>query len=350
MTQAVKGAEKVAAYHLLEKLSLDGLKLSQDEPAPMPWGHVRVKMHAASLNYRDLMVVKGLYNPRLKEPEGTVPLSDGAGEIIEVAEGVSRFKVGDKVLGCFMQKWIGGGSDAEKAKSALGAGSVQGVLAKERVFNQEGLVHMPAHLSYEEGATLPCAAVTAWYGLVVSGEVKPGDTVLLQGTGGVSIFALQFAKLAGATVIITSSSDQKLKSAQKLGADHLINYKTNPDWEKEAIKFTGGRGVDHVIEVGGAGTLAKSLQAARIGGHVALIGVLTQGDGNFDPRPLLMKNIKLQGIYVGSRDYFEAMNAAITANKLKPVVDRVFPFEKAKEAYEYLESGAHFGKIVIRIS
>jgi NADPH:quinone reductase-like Zn-dependent oxidoreductase len=209
---------------------------------------------------------------------------------------------------------------------------------------------MPAHLSYEEGATLPCAAVTAWYGLVVSGEVKPGDTVLLQGTGGVSIFALQFAKLAGATVIITSSSDQKLKSAQKLGADHLINYKTNPDWQKEAIKFTGGRGVDHVIEVGGAGTLAKSLQAVRIGGHVALIGVLTQGDGNFDPRPLLMKNIKLQGIYVGSRDYFEAMNAAITANKLKPVVDRVFPFEKAKEAYEYLESGAHFGKIVIRIS
>jgi NADPH:quinone reductase-like Zn-dependent oxidoreductase len=348
MTHSVSAAEKVRAYRSFDKFGIESLKQTEQENEPLLYGHVRVRMHAASLNFRDLMVIKGLYNPKLKQPEGTIPLSDGAGEVVEIAAGVTRVKVGDRVAACFMQKWLSGEVDAEKGGSSLGA-HIDGVLTGSRVFNQDGLVPFPEHLSYEEAATLPCAAVTAWHGLVVSGQVKPGDTVLLQGTGGVSIFALQFAKMAGAKTIITSSSDEKLQQAKKLGADHLINYKTSTDWEKIVLEITGGRGVDHVIEVGGAGTLEKSLRSVCMGGHIAVIGVLSGGSGDFNHRPLLMKCIRMHGIYVGSREMFEAMNTAISAHKMKPVIDHTFSFDEAQKAYKYLESGSHFGKVVIKI-
>jgi NADPH:quinone reductase-like Zn-dependent oxidoreductase len=225
-------------------------------------------------------------------------------------------------------------------------GAIDGMLAEYVVLNQDGVVKIPAHLSYEEGATLPCAAVTAWHALISEGRLAAGETVLTQGTGGVSIFALQFSKLLGARVISTSSSDAKLERVRGMGADELINYKTTPDWEKPARALTG-IGVDHVVEVGGAGTLEKSMKAVRTGGTISLIGVLTGATGEINPRPILMRNIRVQGIYVGSREMFEAMNRAISLHKLHPVVDRVFPFADAVEAYRHMESGAHFGKIVI---
>src|SRR5262249_29612396 len=223
-----------------------------------------------------------------------------------------------------------------------------GVLAEYVIFHEEGVVPVPEHLSDEEAATLPCAALTAWHALVTAGQVQPGDTVLLLGTGGVSIFALQFAHLAGARIIITSSSDEKLKRAKELGAAEGINYKANADWEKRVRELTGDRGVDHIVEVGGAGTLSRSLKAVRLGGHISLIGILA-GGSDFNPMPILMKGVRVQGIFVGSREMFEPMNRAIAQHRLKPVLDRTFPFAEAREALHYLESGAHFGKIAIRV-
>ena len=321
-------------YEIREPKGIGSLELTE-RPEPKPaHGEVIVKLRAASLNYRDLAVARGDYGRGVQYP--IVPLSDGAGEVTELGPDVSRWKVGDRVMGIFMQGWISGAVHTEKAKTAMGGG-VDGVLAEYRAFSQEGLVRIPEHLSFEEGASLPCAAVTAWNALK---GLQPGETVLVQGTGGVSIFALQFAKLAGARVIATSSSDEKLERVRSMGADVLVNYKTTPDWEKPA------RDVDRIIEVGGAATLGKSLKAVRMGGTVALIGVLG-GGGEVDPRPLLMKSIRLQGIYVGSRDMFDEMNRAIVQAGLKPVIDRVFPFEDTVAAYRHLESGAHFGKVVV---
>jgi NADPH:quinone reductase-like Zn-dependent oxidoreductase len=316
-----------------------------ERPNPKPgYGHVLVSIKAVSLNYRDLLVVKGAYSRNL--PFGLIPCSDGAGEVVEVGDGVTRVKPGDRVAGIFFQAWVSGELDEIKAKSALG-GAIDGVLAEYVLFHQDGLVQIPEHLSYEEGASLSCAAVTAWNGLVTSGGLKAGDTVLVMGTGGVSIFALQFAKISGARVIATSSSDEKLERVKQMGVSDGINYKLIPDWDKKVFELTARRGVDHVVEVGGAGTLAKSLRAVRTGGHISLIGVLS-GAGEANPLPAVMKNIRIQGIYVGSRDMFEAMNSAISLHQLHPVIDRVFPFEEAKEAFSYMESGAHFGKVVIR--
>jgi len=348
VSHAVEIAAKVRSYRSVDQFGIENLQVCEGSPDPIKHGHVRIKMHAASLNFRDLLVTKGLYNPKLKAPQGIIPLSDGSGEVVEVAEGVDRFKVGDRVVATFMQKWIAGEPSEEKAHSSLG-GSIDGVLTTSRLFKQEGLLPIPKHLSFEEAATLPCAALTAWNGLFVSGNIQPGETVLIQGTGGVAIFGLQLAKMAGATVIITSSSDEKLERAKKLAADHLINYKKNPDWEKKALEITDGKGVDHILELGGNGTMPKSLKAVKIGGHIALIGVLAGGDG-IDTRPLLMKNIKLQGIFVGSREMFEHMNAAISAHKLHPIIDRTFSFADAQKALTYLESGTHFGKVVIKIN
>jgi len=348
MSHALTTAQKVRAFRSIDQFGIENLKLVEAEPEQISYGKVRVKMHAASLNFRDLMVAKGLYNPKWKTPLGIIPLSDGAGEVVEVGEGVDRFKIGDRVMASFMPDWVAGEVTEQKAKTSLG-GAVDGVLTTARLFDQQGLVPIPAHLNYEEAATLPCAAVTAWNGLFVSDWVKPGETVLLLGTGGVSIFALQFARMAGATTIITSSSDEKLERAKKLGADHLINYKNQPDWEKKVLELTGGRGVDHVVEVGGNGTLAKSIRAVRIGGHIALIGVLAGGEG-MDTRPLLMKNIRLHGIFVGSREMFEQMNKAIVSAKLHPIIDRTFAFEDTIKAFSHLESGSHFGKVVIKIA
>ncbi|MBY0548651.1 MAG: NAD(P)-dependent alcohol dehydrogenase [Candidatus Obscuribacterales bacterium] len=303
---------------------------------------VLLSMKAVSLNFRDLMVAKGLYSRNLKLP--LVPLSDGAGEVIEVGSSVSRVKRGDRVTPIFMQRWLSGMLDKDAAKSALGA-AIDGVLQNEAVFHEDGLVKIPEHLSFEEAATLPCAAVTAWNALMESGKILPGARVLTLGTGGVSIFALQFAKAAGAEVIITSSSDAKLERAKKLGAVMGINYGQTPDWEKSVLKAFPD-GVDHVIELGGAGTLTRSLKAVRLGGHISLIGRLT--DGQFDPTLLLMKGARLQGVFVGARDMFERMNAAISAHKLRPVIDQQYSVDEIQEALKAMEAGSHFGKIVLR--
>jgi NADPH:quinone reductase-like Zn-dependent oxidoreductase len=315
-----------------------------DRPDPKPGaGQVVVQMKAWSLNYRDLLVVTGAYNPRMKLP--MVPLSDGAGVVAAVGPGVTRFGAGDRVAPIFMQSWLSGALNDEHGKSALG-GALDGVLAEQIIVSQDGLVRVPEHLSFEEAATLPCAAVTAWNALVVSGAVRAGESVLVQGTGGVSLFALQFAKVHGAEVIATSSSDQKLTRVKALGADELINYKNVPEWGKEAAKRAGA--IDHVVEVAGAGTLGESLRAVRSGGHIALIGVLAGGAQTFNPIPVLMKGVRLQGIFVGSREMFEAMNRAIALHAMKPVVDRVFGFTEIADALRYMQSGSHFGKIVLR--
>ncbi|MCA1685455.1 MAG: NAD(P)-dependent alcohol dehydrogenase [Planctomycetia bacterium] len=324
----------------------EGLRIDDlPEPSPGP-GEAAVRVRAASLNYRDLMVLRGQYNPKIALP--AVPLSDGAGHVTAVGPGVTRVKPGDRVASAFMPGWLGGDPTDAGARSALGAGGA-GMLAETVVVPAEGLVAIPDHLTFEEASTLPCAAVTAWHAVVTEGRVKAGDTVLVQGTGGVSLFALQFARLNGARVIATSGSDEKLGRVLKLGASDGINYKTTPDWDKVARELTGGEGVDHVVEVGGAGTLTRSLRAARIGGRVSLIGVLTGGSSDVNVVPVLMRNLRVQGIFVGSVEMFEAMNRAIGLHRLRPVVDSIFPLDRAAEGFRHLESGAHFGKVVIRV-
>jgi NADPH:quinone reductase-like Zn-dependent oxidoreductase len=303
-----------------------------------------LKVHANSLNYRDHFIVKGGYPRNDKRP--LIPLSDGAGEVVEIGEGVSRFKPGDRVAAIFFQEWISGDPTEAGLKSALGGG-YDGMLAEYVVLNENGLVSIPVGMEYTEAATLPCAAVTAWQALVTLGNLKAGDTVLLQGTGGVSIFALQFAKIHGARVIITSSSDEKLERARAIGADFTINYKQFPEWEKEVLRLTDGKGVDHVIEVGGPGTLDKSMLCTKINGTVSLIGVLTGFQGSVSTALAILNQLRLQGIDVGSRDMFEAMNWAIEANQLRPVIDRSFGFEEALDAFRYFQSAKHFGKVVI---
>jgi NADPH:quinone reductase-like Zn-dependent oxidoreductase len=333
------------AYELQGGFGIDSLVLAE-RPIPQPAaGQVLLKMRAWSLNYRDLMLVKGSYNPKLRLP--MTPLSDGIGEVVDIGQGVSRVTLGDRVAGIFMPQWLEGELTEEKAKSALGGGNT-GMAAEYVVLDADGVVPVPEHLTDEEAATLPCAAVTAWHALVASGRVKAGDTVLTLGTGGVSLFALQFAKLSGARVIATSSSDEKLARALELGASQGINYKTTPEWGQFVRELTGGVGVDHVVEVGGAGTLSQSLRAVRMGGRISLIGVLS-GAGQVDPTPILMKSVCVQGIFVGSRAMFEAMNEAIAQHRMRPVVDRVFPFGELRDALRHMERGAHFGKIALTL-
>lgn len=330
----------------IHQFGFEGLKLGEaPKPTPGP-RQVLVHMHAASLNYRDLMVLRGHYNPKLKMP--IAPLSDGAGVVEAVGDSVTNFAVADRVMGTFFQGWTDGRIDKKTSSSALG-GAIPGVLSEYVVFEETGLVKTPGYLSDVEAATLPCAALTAWHALFEEGPHFAGDTVLVQGTGGVSLFALQFAKQAGLRVIITSSSDEKLERARKLGADETINHKATPDWEEVAGKLTGGAGVDHVIDVGGSDTLPRSLKALRMGGTVSVIGVLSGVADTIGPLILLTNTLRVQGIYVGSRAMFERMSRAIEAGKLRPVIDRVFSFEEAAEAYRYMESQKHFGKICISI-
>ncbi len=333
------------AYEIAQ-LGIDNLSLVEREMPLLDANEVVIKFHAAALNYRDVMVASGTYNPRMKLP--AVPFSDGAGEIAEIGEFVTKWKVGDRVCPTVIQGWIDGELTVEKSKTAIGAGNFDGVLREYGAFNEESIVAVPEHLSFEEAATLPCAALTAWQALVVSGKIKVGETVLTLGTGGVSVFAVQFAKLFGAKVIATSSSDEKLERVEQLGADETINYREREDWDKAVLDLTDGRGVDHVIEVGGMGTLQRSIKAVRVGGHIALIGALNMS-GEFNPIPIFMKGIRMQGIFIGSRQMFEQMNAKIESSGLKPVIDSVFDFDQAKEALNYMESGSHFGKIVIKI-
>jgi len=333
------------AYQLAQ-FGLDSLRMV-DLETPRPGDdQVLIRFHAASLNYRDVMIMNGTYNPRMKLP--VVPLSDGAGEIVEVGQNVRQWAVGDRVCPIVIQDWKEGWVTAENARTAIGAGSYDGVLREYGAFDAESIVKVPEHLSFEEAATLPCAAVTAWHALVVSGNVQPGETVLTLGTGGVSVFAIQLANLLGARVIATSSSDEKLERVRELGADETINYRQIEDWDKAVIELTGGVGVDHVIEVGGTGTLPRSVKAVRTGGHIALVGALDMS-GEFNPIPIFMKAVRVQGIFIGSREMFEDMNAKISSAKLRPVIDRTFEFADAAGAIGYMQNGSHLGKIVVRI-
>ena len=325
--------------------SLDGLRrCERPDPKPLPT-QILVRMQAASLNYRDLLIPRGHYMGGAVAVN-TIPMSDGAGEVIAVGSAVTRFRVGERVAGTFFRGW-NDGKPPRGPLAALGAPPADGVLAELVVFDEQDAVAVPAHLSAAGAATLPCAGVTAWRALV-DGHIAPGESVLVLGTGGVSIFALQFARLAGARVIVTSSSDEKLARAKALGADGCINYRTHPEWEREVLQLTDGRGVDHVVDVGGAGTLAHSIGSVAVGGRVAMIGVLTGVGAAGSPYGLLGKQASLNGIFVGSRGHFERMNAAISVNKMQPIVDREFGFDDAPAAYRHLESGAHFGKVVIR--
>jgi NADPH:quinone reductase-like Zn-dependent oxidoreductase len=324
---------------------IDSLEfVERPTPAPEP-GEVLVGVRAVSLNYRDLLVVKGFYNPKMKLPR--IPCSDGAGTVVEVGAGVTSWKPGDRVAGIFMQNWLDGPLTAAKARGALG-GDIDGMLADYVVLKEAGLVAVPDHLSFQEAATLPCAAVTAWNALA-TGEIKPGATVLIQGTGGVSIFALQFARLKGARVLGISSSYEKLERASAMGLDAGLNYRDNPDWDRWALDQTGGEGVDLVVEVGGAGTLARSLRAIRPGGTVAQIGVLATTAEPF-PIPLILhKMARIHGIYVGSRKDFVEMNRAMALAELRPVGEE-FDWRQAREVFERMEEASHFGKLVLTVN
>jgi NADPH:quinone reductase-like Zn-dependent oxidoreductase len=329
----------------IREFGIDKLALV-DRDIPRPGAYeVLVKMTAASLNFRDYMVVKGVYNPRMKLP--MVPLSDGSGIVEEVGPGVTRVKKGERVAMAFMQSWVDGPPTPEKSKSALG-GAINGVLREYGVFHEQGLVPVAKNLTDIEAASLPCAAVTAWHALFEHAPMAPGESVLLQGTGGVSLFALQFAHAAGFRTIVTSSSDEKIAKAKALGADETINYKRNPDWEKEARTLTDGLGVHHVIEVGGSDTMPRSLAAVRTHGIISMIGVLSGVQATVSPAPILMNSLRIQGIYVGSRAMFERMNQAIAFHNTKPVIDRVFPWTEFKQALQHMESQSHFGKICLQ--
>jgi NADPH:quinone reductase-like Zn-dependent oxidoreductase len=328
----------------ISSFGIDSLEFVE-RPTPQPGpGEVLIHIHAISINYRDLLMVKGLYNPKLKLPR--IPCSDGAGEVEAVGEGVTRWKIGDRVAGAFMQNWLDGPLTPVKAKGALG-GDIDGMLAERVVLKEAGLVRLPDHLSFAEAATLPCAAVTAWNALA-AGNLKPGSTVLTLGTGGVSIFALQLARLMGARVLGISGSAHKLERARSLGLDASLNYRETPAWDRWVLDQTGGEGVDLVVEVGGVGTLSRSLRAIRMGGVIAQIGVLAEAA---DPLPItlvLHKQARIQGIYVGSRKDFEDLNKAITLAGLRPVVES-FPWTQAQEIFARMEQASHFGKLVLTV-
>jgi len=322
-----------------------GNLIVEDRPDPKPGrGEILVRVKASSLNYHDFVVVMG----GIQTPDGRIPMSDGACEVVSVGEGASRFKPGDKALSLFFPNWHSGAPQMAGFSSVPGDGA-DGFGAELVAAPETAFTRMPEGYTFEEAATLPCAALTAWRALMVEAKIKPGDWVLTQGTGGVSIFALQFAKAAGARVISTSSSDEKLERLKALGADHLINYKTTPDWGKKAKELTGGRGVDEVVEIGGPGTLAQSITASKMGGHISLIGVLTGVSGEVPTAALFSMNITLSGITVGSAAMQEDMIAAIEANNIKPVLDQTFPLDKIADAFAHQASQKHFGKIIVAI-
>jgi NADPH:quinone reductase-like Zn-dependent oxidoreductase len=334
------------AWEIQDHFGLDALSLvEREEPRPGP-GQVLVRVRAASLNYRDLLTVEGSYNP--KQPLPLVPLSDGAGEVGEVGTGVTRVEPGDRVAGIFNQAWLSGPPRREHVGFSLG-GPLDGMLAGQVVLDAEGVVPVPEHLSFEEAACLPCAGVTAWNALVEQGRLRPGETVLILGTGGVAVLALQMAVCLGARAIVTSSSDARLERVRELGASGIINYTTTPHWDRRAKELTDGVGVDQVLELGGAQTLERSLRAVRTGGQVNLVGSLSGLEATVNLALVFMRGVRLQGILVGSREMFEAMNQVIARHELRPVIDRVFAFEEAAEAFAHLKNQAHFGKVVVRV-
>ena len=328
----------------ISSFGIDSLEFVE-RPTPIPGpGEVLVGVCAISLNHRDLRMIKGKYNPKMQLPR--IPCSDGAGEVLAVGEAVTAWKPGDRVMGIFMQNWLDGPLTPVRSKGALG-GDVDGMLADYVILKENGLVRIPPHLSYQEAATLPCAAVTAWNALG-AGDLKPGGTVLIQGTGGVSIFALQFARLRGVRVLGISSSDQKLERAREMGLDAGLNYRDNPDWERWAREQTGGEGVDLVVEVGGMGTLPRSLKAVRIGGTVAQVGVLAEAPAQLSITSIVHRMVRIHGIYVGSRRDFVEMNKAVTQAQLRPVGEE-FHWTQAREVLTRMEEGSHFGKMVLSV-
>jgi len=333
-------------YQLGNLGNLDALKLVEaPDPKPGP-GQVVVRIRACSLNHRDLNIVSGGYTSHALKPSA-IPLSDGAGEVIAVGPGVTRWKQGDRVAPIFVQRWLGGGLQLEYMPSALG-GPSDGVLAERIVLSEEGLVRIPAHLSFEQAATLPCAAVTAWNAAMVRGALAPGQTLLTLGTGGVSLFAAQFGLATGARVIATTGTAEKIARLKKLGIADVIDSRAEPAWDARVRELTAGRGADVVVDVGGPGSIARSIAALRYCGHVSVVGNLA-GKATIDPAALFAKRASMCGIQVGSRDVFEAMNRAIEVGRLEPVIDRVFDFSETRAAYEHLASGKHFGKVVIRV-
>lgn len=333
-------------FQIQDDWGMANLKLAtRPDPNAGP-GQVVVRMKAASLNYRDLVVPDRGYGSHT----GTlplIPLSDGAGVVAEIGPGVTRVKVGDRVCPLFAQAWISGEPTPERLSRALG-GPVDGTMAEYMLLSQEGVSRVPAHLTDEQAAALPCAALTAWSALVTHDRLEPGSRVLVQGTGGVALFALQFAKLRGCHVTVLSSSDQKIEKAKALGADAGINYSKVPDWYRATREITGGAGYDHIVELGGEKTLEQSLRCIRPGGTLSMIGVLSGGMLSARLGLVVTRQVRLQGITVGNRDGFEAMLRAVGQHGLQPVIDRVFAFEELKEAMAYLKSGAHFGKVCIR--
>lgn len=335
------------AYRISSGGGIASLERTEEKPVANLGPHeVRVAIHAVALNYRDLLISDGNYLAGGREP--VIPGSDGAGEVIEVGTRVTRYRVGDRVTPIFFRNWIDGAPTPINSAATLGADS-DGVLAEQVIAHEESLVRIPDHLDYVQAATLPCAAVTAWNALFVEGDLKPGQTVLLQGTGGVSIHALQLAHAAGANTIITSSSDTKLERARQLGAGATINYRATPEWHEEALRLTGGRGVDLVLEIGGRDTLKRSLLATRMGGTVSVIGGLSGWGSELEYFTLIRGARRLTGIFVGSRRMLEDLYQFIGHAKIRPVVDRAYDFDQAREAYEYLKSGNHFGKVVVRV-
>ena len=332
------------AFEIRDQFGVDSLKLVERPGLSPGLGQVLLKMKAFSINYRDLLVVDGV--GLWKPPLGRVPLSDGAGIVAAVGSGVSRVNVGDRVAPIFYPKWLEGRAVAERMGQALGGAAADGVLAEYTVFDESSLVHVPTHLTDEEAATLPCAGVTAWNALLAFGSIAPGDSVLVLGTGGVSIFALQFARLRGARVIVTSSSDQKLARAKDLGANAVINYKTNSNWPNAVAELTNGLGADYVVDT--VGDLKQSIAAVRLGGAVAFVGLLTGMTAQVDLVTLMGKSARLEAVDVGSRAMFEAMNKAIELHLMRPVVDRVFGFSELRDALNYLREARHFGKLCLR--
>lgn len=325
---------------------LDRLVIAErPRPEPGP-GQVLLRMRAAALNYRDLLTVLGRYNP--KQPLPLVPCSDGVGEVVEVGAGVTRVRRGERAIPIFAQRFLAGEPTREKLRSTLG-GPLDGTLAEYVALHEDGVVPAPEHLSDVEAATLPCSGVTAWNALVGEGPLRPGSTVLVQGTGGVSVFALQIGRLAGARVIVTSSSEPKLARARELGAWQTIHYPSVPEWGAAARRLTGGVGVDVVVDVGGTATLRESLAAVAFGGRISLVGNLTGGAVELDVVPIFMRQVRLQGILVGHRESLEAFTRAVAASGLRPVVDRVFPLGEIRAALEHLQSGSHFGKICVEL-
>ena len=333
-------------YRLGTLGSLDALELTEaPQPAPGP-GQVVVRIRACSLNHRDLSIVSGGYTSHALKP-GAIPLSDGAGEVTALGTGVTRWKVGDRVAPIFVQRWLGGELKLEYMPSALG-GPSDGVLAESIALGEDGLVRIPSHLGFEQAATLPCAAVTAWNAAMVRGALQAGQTLVTLGTGGVSLFAAQFALLSGARVIATTGTAEKITRLNALGIADVIDYRALPEWDARVRELTGGRGADVVVDVGGPGSIARSIAALRYCGHVSVVGNLA-GKATIDPAALFAKRASMCGIQVGSRDMFEAMNRAIEVARLEPVIDRAFDFADARAAYEHLASGKHFGKVVIRV-